>query len=74
MAKELYNIKITLTDSVSGGAEPDTASVQYVIKDSVDTELTKVKNYNVESPNFSQTVDEFWATEKAAIKSTEGIS
>lgn len=74
MAKQIKEMMICLKIDPTG--DPETLSVArviYTVEDDTDTELQKEAAYKVDSPVFSETVQNFWDAEIAEIKSREGI-
>jgi hypothetical protein len=73
MAKQIKTMMICL--KVVDGAPEDLANARviYTVEDDSDTEMTKEDAYAVDSPSFSETVQNFWDAEIAAIKAREGI-
>ena len=74
MAKQITEMMICL--KVTDGGDPETltkARVIYTVADETDPGLTKEEAYLVNAPVFSETVQNFWDAEVAAVKAREGI-
>jgi hypothetical protein len=75
MAKVLGNIIIDHFMSDDSGDLPTTGhKIRYVVRDSVDSELTKSGVIDMNTINTSNTVATWWAAVQQQVKDEEGIT
>ncbi len=71
MAKQLEWVILSI-DGVE--ANPTSAVFNYCVGDSVESKFKYSGSYIVSSPDFNQSLNDFWNVHVATIKANEGIS
>jgi hypothetical protein len=73
MAKQILWVSLNMNGDQTNPSATG-ATFSYCVCDTVDTDMKKSGTYTVPAPNFGQTVDAFWDTHIAIIKTNEGIA